>query len=402
MGFLDLKNKGWTQGQWTYINKLVWGEPELENILSVLNSDWFAGNSEFNAKFENKLKEFTGLKFFQTTNSGSAGLEVAVQTLIQKGVIKRGDKVLHPALTFPTSIASAIMAGLVPVYVDVGEGTYVIDEEKARSTLESHDIKAAIIPALLGNAPNIDVLKNILGDRPLIIDSCDVMGTKWNNNEIGSYGDFAAYSFYGSHHISTFGVGGGVGTNNPEYADYAKSLVFWGRDFSTDGLSQIDSFLNRYSYKSIGLDAQLSAIQAAFGVAQMERLPEYLGQRNSVFNRLNSLFAQYDNYFVLPKVTSIKADVSWFCFPITLKVGTPFSREFFAKHLLDNKVEIRPIMAGSLINHEPYALSNFEIAGSLHNSEIVSRRGFFIPSAPMGSEQLENYISILESFLRKY
>jgi len=403
MEYLDLESKKWKPGEWTYINKLKWGRPELEQIMKVLESDWFAGNSKFNERFEAKLVEFSGMKFAQTTNSGSAALEIAVQTLLQKGIWKRGDKILHPALTFPTSISSCIMAGLVPVFVDVDEGTYVISDDGMDKAFEIHkDIKGAIIPALLGNVPNIDKLKFHLDNKPLIIDSCDVMGSKWDGKEVGSYGDFAAYSFYGSHHISTFGVGGGLVTNNPEYASFMKSLTFWGRDFSFDTADPIESFLRRYSYQSIGMDAQMTAVQAAFGLAQFERLPEYLGERNTVFNRLHNLFLRYQDYFILPMRTDIKADVNWFCFPITIRQGTPFTREFFVKHLLDKKIEIRPIMAGNLCNHLPYSMIKSEIVGSLHNSDVVSRRGFFIPSAPMSSEQLEYYISVLEAFLKKY
>jgi len=403
MGYLDLKNKQWQKGDWTFINKLVWDEKELLSLVDCLSGDWFGGNSKFNKKFEALLCNFTGIKHAQTTNSGSAALEIAVQTLVQSGVWKRGDKILHPGLTFPTSIASAILAGLVPVFVDVDEGTYVISEKEVAKALEIHpDIKGAIIPALLGNAPNMDKIKELLGDRKIILDSCDVMGTKWDEKEIGSYGDFAAYSFYGSHHLSTAGVGGALVTNNDEWATAVESMTFWGRDFSTDSLDPTENFLRRYSYRTIGLDAQMSAMQAAFGLAQFERLPEFIGERETVYRRVHRVFERYQDYFILPQRTDIKARVSWFCFPLTLKPGIPFSREFFVRFLLENKIEIRPIMAGNLTNHLPYSVIPHEIVGDLHQSDIVSRRGFFIPACPMQSDQLESYIQVLEAFLRKY
>jgi CDP-6-deoxy-D-xylo-4-hexulose-3-dehydrase len=290
----------------------------------------------------------------------------------------------------------------VPVYADVGEGTYVLSDEQIERAFERYpDIAGAIVPALLGNIPNIDLLLEKLGDKPLILDSCDVMGTKWRGNEVATYGTFAAYSFYGSHHISTFGVGGGVGTNNPEYAEMARSLVFWGRDFSTDGLDLVQNFLRRYSYSSIGLDAQMTAVQAGFGLAQMERLPEYLGQREAVFRRLQNTFSRYLEYFHLPTRASDKADISWFCYPITLTADAPFSREFFAKYLLENKIEIRPVMA-TILDHEPFANGNYYLIGNIRNANVVARRGFFLPSCPMESDQLQNYIEVIEKFLRKY
>lgn len=402
MSYFDLKSKEWKRGDWTYINKLQWGEPELEKIVDVLNSDWFAGNSKYNTEFENKVKEFSGLKYFQSTNSGSSGLEVAILSLIQKGLWKPGDKILHPVLTFPTSISAAINVGLIPVYADVGEGTYVLSDESIEKAFDRYpDIAGAIVPALLGNTPNIDLLLEKLNGKPLVLDSCDVMGTKWRGREVATYGTFAAYSFYGSHHISTFGVGGGVGTNEVEYSEIIRSLVFWGRDFSTDGLDLVQNFLRRYSYSSVGLDAQMSAVQAAFGLAQMDRLSEYLGQREAIFRRLQNTFNRYLDYFILPTRASDKADISWFCYPITLTPNAPFSREFFAKYLLENKIEIRPIMA-NILDHQPFSDGDYRLIEKTRNADIVARRGFFIPNCPMNSEQLENYIFVIESFLKRY
>lgn len=402
MGFMDLASKKWEMGQPILINKLVWNENELEKIIEVLASDWFAGNSKFNLEFEKELIRFSGLKHFVTTNSGSSAIEVAVQTLIQKGIWHRGDKILHPGLTFPTSISSSIFAGLIPVYADVGEGTYVLSAESIRNAFEKYpDIKGAIVPALLGNTPDIDVLLECLNGKPLILDSCDVMGSKWDDKEVGSYGTFAAYSFYGSHHISTMGVGGGLGTNNDEYADFNRSLVFWGRDFATDNLGAVENFLKRYSYKSIGLDAQMSAPQAAFGLAQLQRLPEYIGQREAIFRRLAQLFVKYQDYFILPERVSNKADVSWFCYPLTIKSNAPFTREFFVKHLVNKKIECRPVMA-TILDHFPYGSNQYLQTDDLHNASLVGRKGFFIPACPMELDQLNYYIESLEEFMEKY
>lgn len=399
---LGLSNKQWNKGDWLYINNLTWGRPEVSKIIEVLESNWFA-HGKFNTEFEKLICKFAGLNYFQTTNSGSAGLEIAVQTLIQNGIWQKGDKILHPVCTFPTSISAAVMAGLIPVYCDVGVGTYVISDEAIEKAFEKYpDIKGAIIPALLGNAPNIDKLREHLGDKILIFDSCDVMGTKWNEQEMAGLGDFAAFSFYGSHTISTAGVGGGVGTNNSEWADKIKSITFWGRDFGTDNLSQLESFLKRYSYKSLGLDGQMTAIQAAFGIAQMDRLEGFIQQRDIIFKKLVNLFRRYQDWFIMPTRVSTKADVSWFCFPITLSDNAPFTREYFAKHLLDNKIEIRPIMAGNILEYAPFKNTPHKTVGEFPNAKKVFRDGFFIPACPMNEEQTNHYLKIIETFLKKY
>jgi len=402
MSIFDLENKKWKPGEWILINKLQWGLPEIQQLEKVLDTDWFGGNGAFNEEFESKIKRFTGAKYFQSTNSGSSALEIAIQIFIQKGIWKPGDKILHPALTFPTSISAAIMAGLVPIYMDVEPGTYVISSEKMKQAFVDYpEIKGAIIPLLIGNVPDMDLLKELLGDRPLIVDSCDTIGSQWREKEAGLYGDIFTYSFYGSHHISTFGVGGGFGTNNPEYYELGKSLAFWGRDFDVENGDRLTSFLRRYSYKTIGFDAQMSAVQAAFGSAQMDRLPEYIGQRASLFRKLQQLFAKHSDSVIQPVRVSDKADPSWFCYPITLKKKSAFTREEIVNYLLDNKIEIRPVMA-LLPDQIPYQNVPHYIVGDIQDALDVANRGFFIPCFPMSNEQEEEYLWTLRGFLDHY
>ena len=397
---LNLTHKKWAPGEWIFINKLQWGNPEIERVIEVLAKDWF-GHGEFNITFENGIKRFGDLRYFYSVNSGSAAIEMAVQTLVQLGLWKRGDKFLHPSLTFPTSLSTALMAGLVPVFVDVDPGTYVINAERAAQALQADpNIKGAIIPLLLGNVPDLDVLKSALGDRPLIIDSCDTMGSKWRGREAITFGDIGAYSFYGSHHISTFGVGGGVGTNNEKFAETLNSMRLWGRKFN-ERQTQLESFLNRYTYETLGLDSQMTAVQAAFGVAQLERLPEYIGKRHAIFVKLQRLFSRYMRYFILPERASDKADVSWFCYPIIVRPEAPFTRNEFAQYILDNKIEIRPIFT-NILEHPMFKGIPYLIHGTTENTEMAIDRGFFIPACPMEPEQEEYYFNVLTAFLERY
>lgn len=401
MDFDKLASQKWQPGDWTYINKLTWGNEELAQVYKTLELDWFGGQSQANKNFEKAICRFTGIKHFQTTNSGSAALEAAVQTFVQYGYWQPGDKILHPALTFPTSISAAIMAGMIPVYVDVDPGTYVISTEQMQKAFEDQpDIKGAIIPLLIGNVPNLDVLRSCLGDRKWIVDSCDTMGSLWDGREAGTYGDFFSYSFYGSHHISTFGVGGGFGTNDDELFDYAKSMVFWGRDFSVENKDQLTSFLRRYSYLTIGFDAQMSAVQAAFGMAQMERLAYYLGQRATLFRRLMLMFAKYNKTIILPERVSDRAEPSWFCFPLTLRKESKFTRENFVEYLLERKIEIRPVMT-LLPDQPPYQQVKHQVL-SMSNAVEVQNRGFFLPCCPMEDNQMEYYLKTVENFLSRY
>jgi CDP-6-deoxy-D-xylo-4-hexulose-3-dehydrase len=388
----ELKSKEWKPGEWIFINKLVWGFPEIQNVLKTFEQDWM-GAGEFNVLVEKKLAELVGRKYFYLVNSGSAAIELAVQTLIQTGKIKQRDNVLHPMLTFPTSISSAIMAGLNPIYIDVGRGTYNIATDKIKDTFDWNNINLAIIPALLGNIPDIDELLKYLDGRPLILDCCDTLGGTWGDKHIMGYGDIACTSFYGSHHISAFGVGGGIATDNDEYAEIIKSMIFWGRDFSET------SFIKRYSYKSIGLDAQMTNVQAAFLLAQLDKLPGYIERREYVFKQLQGIFSRKLSHFILPERTSDRAWPSWFAYPITLSSIANFTRDEFVEYLQRNKIEIRPPMT-LITENLPYHNPNIFL-GDYPNADRAYNHGLFIPAFAMPDAQLEYYLNILRNFVKK-
>lgn len=395
-----MQNKQWAKGGWHYINKMIWDESEQRMIDDVLREDWF-GDGKFTKELEGELIKFSGHAYAQLTNSGSSAINLAVQTLIQKRIWQPGDLILHPINTFATSISSAIMAGLIPVYVDTDEGTYVASLEQIKRALNEYpQIKGAIIPALLGNIMDVVKLRKLLGDRILILDSCDVMGTKWDGREISSYGDFAAYSFYGSHHISSFGVGGALVTSNQEWYRTANSMTFWGRDVLNQHLPGVENFLKRYTYETLGTDSQMTAVQAGFALAQIKRLDFYIEKRRSLFNELNQLFSKYSQWFILPK--SGNDTISWFCYPLVIKENAPFTRYDFVKYLLDNRVETRPIMCGDITKQPPFRYAKSRIIRPIINATRTEQAGFFITACPMSDEQKADYLGILQRFLESY
>lgn len=393
-----MQSKQWQAGDKHLINKLTWGKPEVDNVMDVLKGDWF-GAGEYNKKFEAKLAGFSGRKHAQTTNSGSAAIQLTIQSLMQRRELKPGDKILHPMGTFATSISSSIMAGLIPVYVDIGEGTYVINTDAIKAAFQEHEIKAAVIPALLGNVPDLDVLLEALDGKPLILDSCDVMGSKWQGREVASYGRFGCFSFYGSHHISTFGVGGGVVCDDDEDYRLLNSQTFWGRDFTTDERPLAENLLSRYTYSTLGLDAQMTNVQAAFGLAQFDRLDGYVTKRRELFERLQKQLSKFQRWFILPTRTSDKADVSWFSYPLTIKPNAPFTRREMVAWLVENGVEVRPVMSPMIIDNLAFRNQKFLVTGEFPNCKQVKESGFFMPACPMEDEQQTQYVDIIGEFL---
>lgn len=396
---IDNENFSWKvwekPGDPHLIKRIQWGNEELKTVLQVFRDDWF-GYGNMNKNLEEQLASYTGIENVILTNSGSAAIDVAVKALIHTKKWNRGDLILHPITTFPTSISSAISAGLVPVFVETTPNTYVIDADQIESAIEKYpEIKGAIIPHLLGNIPDMDRIKDILGYREIIEDSCDTLGGSFNGKNIGNFGTYTAFSFYSSHHITTGGVGGALATNDLELSDVAKSLIFWGRDFSKG-----DSFLNRYTYDTLGTDSQMSAIQAAFGLAQMKKSSEFIKGRKKQFEEIDEIF-KGTSHFELPK-SHPKADPSWFSYPLVVREEAPFTREDFSNYLRDKKIETRPIMCGNLLMQEAYKRikyislqDEFPIGNSIHE------RGLFIPAWGMPNDQKENYHEILRNFIDK-
>ncbi len=379
------------------INRMQWDSSEVEAMKKVLASDWF-GYGEANKQLEKKLVDFTKLAHVNVTCSGSASLLVAVKTLMHEGRVKSGDLVLHPITTFPTSISSAIDLGLVPVFVETKSRTYVIDPEQVEKAIAQYpEIKGLILPYLLGNIPDMERITKALNGRFLIEDSCDTLGGTFAGHSIGHYADLTSFSFYGSHHISTAGVGGALGTNSKKLHDTARSIIFWGRDFSLG-----DAFLNRYKYATIGTNSQMSALQAAFGLAQMERLDGYVKARKSQFDEMMQLFKKYDKWFELPEVHPL-ASPSWFAFPLVIKSDAPFTREVFVSYLTENKVEIRPIMCGNLLKQPPYAsIKHVRLQNEFPIGEKIEQSGMFIPCWGMPQDQKKHYYGVINDFFSKY
>ena len=393
------------KGDLHLMNRIQWDDGELESMMLPFHQDWHGyGNAQ--QTLEKKLAEFTNVKYFNLTNSGSTAITTGLKVFKEQGRFKYGDKVLHPITTFPTSISPAIDYGAIPVYIETKPGRYVVDEEQVERAIRKHpDIVGMILPHLLGNIPNMDKIKASLGERWLIEDSCDTMGGYFKGKHIGSFGDFVAFSFYGSHHITTAGVGGSIGTNDEKLSKLAKSIIFWGHDYTThDNKKTNTDFLNRYATETIGNDFQMSGIQAGFGLSQMKKLDKFIKARAKQFEELDTIFHEKGgNNFVLPN-SDPDSSPSWFSYPLVVKDDAPFTRKDFVDYLTENHVEIRPIMCGNIIKQPPFAKAKritldgdkFPIADSIESG------GFFIPAWGMPENQKEDYYEVLNKFLGKF
>ena len=389
---------------------------ELKLMVEASLDGWLT-TGRFNDEFEKKLAEFLGVRYLITVNSGSSANLVAFSTLtspiLGERAIKQGDEVIGVAAGFPTTVNPILQFGAVPVFVDVEIGTYNIDATKVEAAI-GPKTKAIMLAHTLGNPYNLEVITALCKkyDLWLIEDCCDALGSTYGGQLVGTFGDIGTLSFYPAHHI-TMGEGGAVFTNNPDLKRIAESFRDWGRDcycapgkdntcgrrFSQQFGTLPEGYDHKYTYSHLGYNLKISDMQAACGLAQLEKAPRFIQQRKDHFAFLKDRLSNCQEFLVLPEATP-NSDPSWFGFPITLKENAPVSRVDLLQYLDQNHVGTRLLFAGNL-TRQPYMVGrNFRVSGDLTNTDVVMNNTFWIGVQPaLTDDMLEFAASKIETFL---
>lgn len=389
----------------------VFGKEELIRMIeAVLDCHWTEGR--FAKEFERRLAEFVGVRFCATVNSGSSANLLAFSALTSYRILEdrrleKGDEVITVAAGFPTTVNPIIQNGCVPVFVDVELGTYNASVEAIAKAV-SPKTKAVFIAHTLGNPFDVKAVRALCDERGLwlIEDNCDALGAQYDGKNTGTFGHLSTCSFYPAHHI-TMGEGGAVLTDDPLLYEIVRSLRDWGRDCTCP--TGVDNFCgnrfgwqhgdlpagydHKYVYSEIGHNLKTTDIQAALGLAQLERLPEFIRKRRSNFEYLHERLEQFEDWFVLPEWDELSKP-SWFGFPITVKCTAGFKRNELLKFLNDRKIGTRLVFAGN-ITKQPY-FKNYaiehRIVGDLRNTDIVMNDTFWIGVYPGLSAKMLDYV----------
>ena len=386
----------------------VFDHTELNNIVEAALDGWFT-TGRFNDAFEKELANFIGVKRAITVNSGSSAnlLAFAALTANELGerAIKPGDEIISVAVSFPTTLNPVLQFGCVPVFVDIEIPSYNIDVKRIEAAISSKT-KAIIVAHTLGNPFNIEAVAAICKKNNLwlIEDCCDALGAKFNGKHVGTFGDIGTLSFYPAHHI-TMGEGGAVFTNNSRLVTIFESFRDWGRDCwcasgkdNTCGkrfdwqLGDLPyGYDHKYIYSRIGYNLKITDMQAALGLAQMKKLPEFIRIRKNNFNRLKKGLSALQDKLILPEPTP-NSDPSWFGFLITLKPEAGITRNDLIDKLTKAKIGTRLLFAGD-IRKQPYFKScSYRVKGDMKNSEIVLNDTFWIGVTPMINDEMIDYM----------
>ncbi len=363
----------------------VFDADELETLVDS-GLDFWLTTGRFAGTFESEFARWMGVQYAILVNSGSSANLLAITSLTDELLGRRrlqaGDEIITVAAGFPTTVNPIIQNGCVPVFVDVELGTYNVDVNALEDAISDRS-KAVILAHTLGNPFDVDGVLSFAQKHGLwlIEDCCDAVGATYRGRNVGTFGDLATASFYPAHHI-TMGEGGAMLADSPVMKKIVESFRDWGRDCWCDP-GKDDTCKNRfkwqlgklplgydhkYTYSRIGYNLKLTDMQAAVGVAQLQKLPRFIETRRQNFLLLSNGFADLEEFFILPEATP-NSEPSWFGFPMAVRPDAPFTRESLIEYLNIRKIGTRLLFGGNLTCQPAYRNSPFRIVGDLKNTD---------------------------------
>jgi CDP-6-deoxy-D-xylo-4-hexulose-3-dehydrase len=332
----------------------VYGEKEIAAVVDVMRTSTQMGRAV--RSMEERVAALFAKRHGIMVNSGSSANYLAVEML----QLPQGAEVITPALTFATTVAPIVRAGLVPAFVDVAEATYNIDVD-AIERMISPKTRAVMIPSLIGNLPDWDRIRAIADAHGLFVieDSCDTLGATIKGTSTGKRSDVSTTSFYGSHVITAAGNGGMLCVDDDELARRARLMRSWGRTSSlfidsesVENRFNIDidgfSYDAKFVFEALGFNLEPSEMGAAFGLVQLDRLEENIAARERNFAAQLAFFKQYEDWFVLPRQLP-ESRSGWLAFPLTIRPDAPFTRRDMQIFLERRDIQTRPVFTGNIL-----------------------------------------------------
>ncbi|OLP18622.1 lipopolysaccharide biosynthesis protein RfbH [Leptolyngbya sp. 'hensonii'] len=381
--------------------------------------DFWLTTGRFAAQFEQEFAQGLGVRHALLCNSGSSANLLALSALTSPELgdrqLRSGDEVITVAAGFPTTLNPILQNGLVPVFLDIELATHNIDVQRLEEAI-SPRTRAIMLAHTLGNPFNLEAVQQVVQRHNLwlIEDNCDALGSTYNGQLTGTFGDLATVSFYPAHHI-TMGEGGCVLTNQPRLKVLVESFRDWGRSCwcapgkdDTCGkrfgwqLGDLPAgYDHKYTYSHIGYNLKLTDMQAAIGVAQLQKLPGFIATRRYNWQRLSAGLQPLSDWLILPQPTP-NSDPSWFGFLITVRPEAPFSRNDLVRHLESHKIGTRLLFGGNLIRQPAYRQMPHRVVGELKQTDLVMNQSFWIGVYPGLTEPMLDYmVDTLTSFVRQ-
>tara|TARA_B100002019_G_scaffold187596_1_gene162002 strand:- start:1548 stop:2750 length:1203 start_codon:yes stop_codon:yes gene_type:complete len=387
----------------------VHGEEEIDAVINVLKTTTQMSKNvrEFESKVAAKYSKDYGIM----VNSGSSALYLSIEALN----LPKGSEVITPALTFGTTVASIVNNKLVPVFVDVKQDTYCIDETQIESKI-TENTSAIVAPDLMGNICEWPFIRELADKHNLkiLVDSADTIGATYDGISTGSFADVVITSFYGSHIINGAGNGGMIATSDKKIADKCSLLRSWGRSSSLFVESEaIENRFNvhldgiqydaKFVFEELGYQLEPSEISAAFALIQFDKLSKNMELRNKHFNSHINFLSKYDNYFSLP-IQNPKAYTCWLAFPMVVKKDAPFNRTDMQIFLEKRNIQTRVVFTGNILRQP--MMKNVECVGEADdfvNADRVMKQGILLACHHgLNDEMINHLYQSIDLFIEQY
>ena len=383
-------------------------ENEIEAVVKVLKSGSTMAGKEV-VKLENSISGAFGHKHGVMVNSGSSALTISIAAM----ELSKGAEVVTPALTFSTTVATQLQAGLRPVLVDSDVETLNVKTDLIEAAI-TKNTEALIIPDLMGNFADWDKLREI-ADRhslKLLHDSADTIGHTLRGRPVGERADISTTSLYGAHIINGAGNGGMVATSNDVYNKNLRKLRSWGRESAVFGESEdidlrfdckIDDieYDNKFVFSALGYNMEGSELSAAFGNVQFAKLEEFKKRRRKIYDLHLNFIRKYPDIFIEPQELE-EAEVVWYAFPIILRETNRFSRTELQKTLERQNIQTRPVFAGNIARQPGFQTDQIKVFGSLESADFVMKNALVIGCHQGMDESHVDWVhSALQSFIEK-
>lgn len=393
-------------------------EEEVANVIESILSGWVT-EGDYSKRFSRGLREYLNSRFCVLCNSGSSASLLAITATTQKEfgnkATKEGDEFITTAVGFPTTISGLVQNKIIPVFVDINPVSLTPDVELIEQAVVEGKTKGIILAHALGSPYDVDSIRDICDEYGLwLIEDCaDALGSRYNGELVGTQGSMATMSFFPAHHINC-GQGGAVFTNDGLTKKILDSLHAWGRGCwclpgqdNTCGkrfdycIGKDIEYDHKYVFDRIGYNMQITDLQSAIGLAQLDKIKRYEKRRKHNWNRLKEAFSEYKKFFILPQPIE-GADPSWFGFHVTVK-GTSFTRRQITEYLESKKIGTRLLFGGNLLQQPAFQHIPHKVFGTLENSNLITSSCWWLGVHPgIDDERLGYVISTLRNFMKAY
>ncbi|MBM4439463.1 MAG: lipopolysaccharide biosynthesis protein RfbH [Candidatus Rokubacteria bacterium] len=371
----------------------IYDDAEVVNAVEA-SLDFWLTLGPYGDRFERKLATTVGGRHVVLVNSGSSANLIALSALTSPKLerpLVPGDEVITVAAGFPTTINPIVQNGCVPVFVDVLPATHVADPDVIEAAVGPRT-RAVMMAHTLGNPFDVDAVREICRrhDLYLVEDNCDALGSTFKGRMTGTFGDVGTLSFYPAHHI-TMGEGGAVLTNDGRLKVILESFRDWGRDCwcppgqaNTCGkrfewqLGDLPcGYDHKYAYVHRGYNLKPTDIQAAIGVAQLDKLEDFVRARREHWAHLRKALAPFEDVLELPEPTP-GSDPAWFGFFFLVREAAPFTRDDLVRALEARRVQTRMLFGGNMLKQPAYLGVAHRVVGPLTQTDRLLDRGMWV------------------------